>query len=45
MKVTWHGHACVSLLLDDGTRIIIDPFITGNPMSDLIASDVQADYI
>lgn len=45
MKVTWHGHACVSLLLDDGTRIIIDPFINGNPMSDLIASDVQADYI
>ena len=45
MKVTWHGHACISFLLDDGTRIIIDPFITGNPTSNFIAKDVQTDYI
>ncbi|UCG76814.1 MAG: metal-dependent hydrolase [Gemmatimonadota bacterium] len=30
-KLTYHGHACVELLAGDGTRILIDPFLTDNP--------------
>lgn len=45
MKFTFHGHACFSFALDDGTKLLIDPFITENPLSDLKAADVQADYI
>ena len=37
MKATFHGHACF-LLEHDGTRVIIDPFLTGNPAA-VIASD------
>ncbi len=30
VKITYHGHAC--FLLDSGThRVLIDPFLTGNP--------------
>ena len=44
MKVRFLGHAC--FLLDDGTtRILIDPFLTGNPLSAVGAEDVEADYI
>ena len=44
MKVRFLGHAC--FLLDDGTtRILIDPFLSGNPLSAVSAEDVDADYI
>ena len=45
MKFSWHGHACVQLQTLDGTKIIIDPFINGNPYSDLDVESVVADYI
>lgn len=45
MKLTYHGHSVVMITTDDGTRILIDPFITGNELTDLIPSDVQADYL
>lgn len=45
MKIKYHGHSCISILLDDGTKLIIDPFITGNPLTDLKAEEVEADYI
>jgi L-ascorbate metabolism protein UlaG (beta-lactamase superfamily) len=34
-KLTFHGHACVELLGADGTRILIDPFLTENPLADV----------
>ena len=34
LKVTFHGHACFSLEAD-GRRVIIDPFLTGNPVADI----------
>jgi L-ascorbate metabolism protein UlaG (beta-lactamase superfamily) len=37
VKATFHGHACF-LLERNGTRVIIDPFLTGNPAA-VIASD------
>jgi len=44
IKITWYGHAC--FLVDTGeARILIDPFITGNPQSPVKADDVAADHI
>lgn len=44
VKITWYGHAC--FLIETGTaKILIDPFITGNPLSPVQAKDVSADYI
>ena len=35
--ITWHGHACF-LLEHEGKRVIIDPFLTGNPKADVDAT-------
>lgn len=44
MNLTFLGHAC--FLLDDGQhRILIDPFLTGNPLAPVSAEEVEADYI
>ncbi|PLV59886.1 metal-dependent hydrolase [Thermotoga sp. KOL6] len=44
MKVTFLGHAAV--LIEDKKNIIIDPFITGNPVASLKLEDLpKIDYI
>ncbi len=43
-RVRWLGHACL-LFESDGTRILVDPFLTGNPAAAVPADQVQADYI
>ncbi len=45
MNLHFHGHATFSLVLHDGTRLVIDPFFTGNPVADKAADEVEADYI
>ena len=45
MKATYHGHAVVSLETEDGTKLLFDPFITGNEMCDLDADTVEPDVI
>lgn len=44
MDVTFHGQSCITFTAND-KKVIVDPFITGNPLSDLDASTVEADYI
>ncbi|TYP98109.1 L-ascorbate metabolism protein UlaG (beta-lactamase superfamily) [Tenacibaculum adriaticum] len=45
MKITFYGHACFGIEIN-GTNILIDPFITGNPLAAHIKVDeVKADYI
>lgn len=44
MKVTFHGHSVVQIETS-GKTIFIDPFITGNPSTDLNAEEVKADVI
>lgn len=44
MKVSYHGHSCVRVETDSH-KILIDPFITGNELSDLNPDTVEADVI
>lgn len=44
MKVSFWGHSCL-YVEHGGHRIIIDPFLTGNPVAKVKASDVECDYI
>jgi len=36
LTLTFHGHACF-LVEADGRRILLDPFLTGNPLADITA--------
>ena len=45
MKLTYHGHSVISVVLEDGTKLLFDPFIAGNPVTDLKADEVRTDYI
>ncbi|AKG74250.1 metal-dependent hydrolase [Salinicoccus halodurans] len=44
MKISYHGHSIV-IVENDGFKLIVDPFITGNELTDLNADEVEADYI
>ncbi|MDA1477602.1 metal-dependent hydrolase [Bacillus changyiensis] len=44
MKVTYHGHSVVTVDTGDH-HLIVDPFLTGNPFTDLKPEDIQADVI
>nr|WP_263325435.1 metal-dependent hydrolase [Neobacillus sp. Marseille-Q6967] len=44
MKISYHGHSVVRINTN-GKTILIDPFITGNPQTDLKAEEVKADVI
>ncbi len=45
MKITFYGHACFGIELNN-THILIDPFITGNPAASHIdINQIKADYI
>ena len=44
VKLTYHGHACFGIEVD-GTKLLIDPFLTGNELADISADQVEADYI
>ena len=43
-RVRWLGHACL-YIESDGQRLLIDPFLTGNPAAAAKADDVAADFI
>lgn len=43
-KATFLGHACFQLETD-GTTLIIDPFLTGNPKAAKKAEDIHCNYV
>jgi L-ascorbate metabolism protein UlaG (beta-lactamase superfamily) len=43
-RVCWLGHACL-LMESDGQRVLIDPFLTGNPAAAAKAADVNPHFI
>jgi L-ascorbate metabolism protein UlaG (beta-lactamase superfamily) len=45
-KLTFHGHACFALETDGGDVLLIDPFLSGNPMADIGPDDLErVDYV
>lgn len=45
MNITFYGHACFGLEIN-GTHVLVDPFISGNPLASHINVDeIKADYI
>ncbi len=44
IRLTWYGHACWSIETAQGT-LLIDPFLSGNPVAPVKADQVNADFI
>ncbi|MBI5582003.1 MAG: metal-dependent hydrolase [Deltaproteobacteria bacterium] len=44
LQATWFSHACF-LIQGAKARLLIDPFITGNPLAPVTADSLSADYI
>ncbi|MCD8405546.1 metal-dependent hydrolase [Tenacibaculum dicentrarchi] len=45
MNITFYGHSCFGIEIN-GTHLLVDPFITGNPLaSNIKITDIKADYI
>jgi glyoxylase-like metal-dependent hydrolase (beta-lactamase superfamily II) len=44
IKITWYSHACF-LIETQQAKVLIDPFITDNPLSPLKAHELETDYI
>ena len=43
-RATFYGHACVAIE-NDNHKIIIDPFLTGNPLAAIKAEDVEVSHV
>ena len=43
MLIAYHGHSCISVV--GSKKILVDPFLTGNPKASILPEDVDADYI
>ncbi len=43
-NITWYGHACLGLETG-GSRLLVDPYLTGNPAASVKADNVSPDYI
>ena len=39
--LTWHGHSCFTLVTDEGTVILFDPFLDDNPVAEIRAKDIE----
>ncbi|MBA4495254.1 metal-dependent hydrolase [Paenactinomyces guangxiensis] len=44
MKITFHGQSCFEIE-HENHRLVIDPFLTGNPVAKAKPGDIKADYI
>ena len=44
IDITFYGHACFGVQ-SGGTRLLIDPWLTGNPLCPITADEAQADCI
>lgn len=45
MKAAFHGHAVVSVMTQNGTKLLFDPFITGHSQCDLSLDELAVDVI
>ncbi len=44
LKLTWYSHACI-LVETSQTRILVDPFLSGNPLAPVREDEVAAEVI
>jgi len=44
MEIFFHGQSCITFE-HNGKKVIVDPFINGNKLSDLDSETVEVDYI
>lgn len=44
MKITFLGHACF-LLESDDAKVVIDPFLSGNPLAPVKPEKLEVDYV
>jgi L-ascorbate metabolism protein UlaG (beta-lactamase superfamily) len=44
VELTYHSHSCFTITVGD-TKLLIDPFLSGNELADVSAGEVEADYI
>jgi L-ascorbate metabolism protein UlaG (beta-lactamase superfamily) len=44
MRITYHGHSCF-LIETAGHRLLVDPFISGNPLATARADSIECDFI
>lgn len=44
ITITWYGHATFGLELG-GVKLLVDPFLTGNPLAPVKPDEVEADFI
>jgi L-ascorbate metabolism protein UlaG (beta-lactamase superfamily) len=45
MKLRYFSHSAFMITTDNGIKILIDPFITGNPTCPVLVDEISADYI
>jgi len=45
MKLRYFSHSSFQITTESGTKILIDPFLDGNPTSPVNSSELTADYI
>lgn len=45
MKLQYYSHSAFKITTEKGIRVLIDPFLTGNPTSPVKADEVDAEYI
>ena len=45
MKIKYYGHSAFEITSNAGQKILIDPFLDGNPLSPVRADQVKADFI
>lgn len=45
MKLQYYSHSAFKLTTEKGIRILIDPFLTGNPTANVKSDDIEAEYI
>lgn len=43
-KIRWLGHSCIEIVTG-GVNLLIDPFLTGNPVAAVSADEVNPDFI
>ena len=45
MKIKYYGHSAFEITSNAGVKILIDPFLDGNPLSPIRSDQVKADFI